>query len=203
VISKLALISLEKPRENAHNLVMETKPSQSISKVEKLTTAKPKTRPRVAKFKAYQLGTDVKAIEVTIVGKSVTVSLLKQHLQLLAVGAIKKTEQKFDYQKIARVFEGWLTDSELTAAIYAEKLPQVATKKSRPLGSLEIDRASRLARIVELSERVFGDTEKSSRWLRKPRSKLAGQTPLELIATDAGGAVVEEMLHRIDHGMFA
>ena len=41
------------------------------------------------------------------------------------------------------------------------------------------------------------------RWLRKPKKALSGETPLAYLATEEGARVVEEMLHRIDHGLLA
>jgi hypothetical protein len=119
-----------------------------------------------------------------------------------AQAALSGKKRELKYSDFGKLFGGRLLESEIAGVVYSVDGKSVRSE-SRALTQTEIDRANRLARIVELSERVFGDAEKSSRWLKKPRAKLSGQTPLALIATDAGAAVVEEMLHRIDHGMFA
>ena len=67
----------------------------------------------------------------------------------------------------------------------------------------ETDKALRLARIADLARRVFGDDAKAHRWLRKQKRELNGQTPLAFLASETGARMVEQMLHRIDHGMFA
>jgi putative toxin-antitoxin system antitoxin component (TIGR02293 family) len=72
-----------------------------------------------------------------------------------------------------------------------------------PLTVEETDKALRLARIAVQAERVFGAPEKAHRWLRKAKRELKGETPLAYLASEAGARVVEEMLHRIEHGMFA
>jgi len=72
-----------------------------------------------------------------------------------------------------------------------------------PLTVEETDKALRLARIAVQAERVFGEPEKAHRWLRKAKRELNGETPLAYLASEAGARVVEEMLHRIEHGMFA
>lgn len=72
-----------------------------------------------------------------------------------------------------------------------------------PLTVEETDKAVRLARVDKLAAKVFGDAAKSSRWLRKPKASLGGETPLAYLATEAGARAVEEMLNRIDHGIFA
>jgi putative toxin-antitoxin system antitoxin component (TIGR02293 family) len=60
-----------------------------------------------------------------------------------------------------------------------------------------------LARVGRLAVNVFGDTAKAHRWLHKPKKALGGETPLACLRTEAGARIVEEMLHRIDHGILA
>jgi putative toxin-antitoxin system antitoxin component (TIGR02293 family) len=67
----------------------------------------------------------------------------------------------------------------------------------------ETDKALRLERIAVQAERVFGDADKAHRWLRKAKRELKGETPLAWLASEAGARVVEEMLFRIEHGIFA
>ncbi len=67
----------------------------------------------------------------------------------------------------------------------------------------ETDKALRLERIAVQAERVFGDADKAHRWLRKAKRELNGETPLAWLASEAGARVVEEMLFRIEHGIFA
>ena len=67
----------------------------------------------------------------------------------------------------------------------------------------ETDKALRLARIATQAERVFGAADKAHRWLREPKRALQGETPVAYLATEGGARVVEEMLYRIEYGMFA
>lgn len=67
----------------------------------------------------------------------------------------------------------------------------------------ETDKALRLERIAVQAEHVFGDPEKAHRWLRKAKRELNGETPLAYLASEGGARVVEEMLFRIEHGIFA
>lgn len=74
--------------------------------------------------------------------------------------------------------------------------------KQEPLTVEESDKALRLARIADLAGRVFGDGDKAHRWLRKPKRALNGLAPLAFLASETGARTVEQMLYRIDHGMF-
>jgi putative toxin-antitoxin system antitoxin component (TIGR02293 family) len=58
----------------------------------------------------------------------------------------------------------------------------------------ESDRVVRLTRIQALTEDVFGDAEKASRWLREKLAILDGKPPLEVVRTESGARVVEQIL---------
>ncbi len=66
----------------------------------------------------------------------------------------------------------------------------------------EQDRAFRLAQIQSEADRVFGNPDKASRWLRSQNNRLSGQTPLSILKSAAGATLVTELLVQIDHGMF-
>lgn len=75
-------------------------------------------------------------------------------------------------------------------------------KQGEPLTTDEADRVLRIARVAGEAERVFGDSQKSRRWLARENA-LLGASPLSLLATDAGSRDVEAELMRIDWGDFA
>ncbi len=91
--------------------------------------------------------------------------------------------------------------------LFSLVVPRRTLARRRQMGERlspeESGRAVRLARIVQLSERVFGDPAKAHRWLRKPSPMLEGGAPVTLLKTETGAQLVEQTLHRIDHGMFA
>ena len=67
----------------------------------------------------------------------------------------------------------------------------------------ESDRAARVARALVLAERTFANRDKANRWLHRGLGALGGRTPMELIRTDAGARVVENLLARISWGAAA
>lgn len=74
------------------------------------------------------------------------------------------------------------------------------------LSTDESDRAARLARIHALATQTLGDQTKANHWLREPAPGLSGtpvQTPLDLLATEAGARHVEERLLQIAYGLYA
>lgn len=60
----------------------------------------------------------------------------------------------------------------------------------------------RIANIIKLSDQVFGNHEKSKRWLHKPLKVLNGKSPMEMLDSEEGACIVENLLGRIDEGYF-
>jgi len=91
--------------------------------------------------------------------------------------------------------------------IYSVVIPARTLKHRRsrkePLTPDESDKLARLVRIYDLTVQVFGDREKAIRWLNHPKQRYDARTPLQMLRTELGGRMVEEMLIQIDEGMFA
>ncbi len=67
----------------------------------------------------------------------------------------------------------------------------------------ESDRAVRAARTLVLAERVFAEREKAFSWMRQPKKRFHGDTPMTMLETETGARLVEQMLVQVDDGMFA
>src|SRR6185312_1294861 len=97
---------------------------------------------------------------------------------------------------------GRLTPAELDQVV----LPRKTLANRRKLGTLtpeQSDRLVRVARVIAAAEDTFGSREKAGKWLRRPTSTLAGESPLDLLDTDEGAREVETLLGRIAHGIAA
>ena len=102
----------------------------------------------------------------------------------------------------------FLATSGLTLSdIYDIVIPARTLKHRRvrrePLTADESDKFARLVRIYRQSIRTLGDREQAVAWLNAPKRRFSGRTPLEIMRTEWGGRMVEEMLGQIDEGMFA
>ena len=67
----------------------------------------------------------------------------------------------------------------------------------------ESDKALRAARVLALAERVFANRDKALSWMRKPKKRFQGESPMQMLQTEAGARLVEQMLIQLDEGMFA
>ena len=72
----------------------------------------------------------------------------------------------------------------------------------KPLTPAQSDRVYRIARVGAHAEEVFADADTARDWLASPNRALSGASPLDLLDTDAGTEQVEEVLLRIEHGVF-
>jgi putative toxin-antitoxin system antitoxin component (TIGR02293 family) len=76
-------------------------------------------------------------------------------------------------------------------------------KKSGRLSPDESDRLLRLARVVARAAEVLGNDERAGAWLRGSVRALGGIRPLDLLDTDLGAQQVEQVLGRIEHGVYS
>ena len=60
-----------------------------------------------------------------------------------------------------------------------------------------------LQQLAEHGVDVFEDQGKFNRWLRRPLPLLANQSPLDLLDTASGFQVVDELLGRIEYGVYS
>jgi putative toxin-antitoxin system antitoxin component (TIGR02293 family) len=112
-------------------------------------------------------------------------------------------QKRLPLSSLDALLQNGITDEEVYSLILPRRT--LAHRKSR-LESLtheESDRAVRIARIASLAEEVFAEDAKAARWLRKPKVRFDGRTPLEMLATEAGARLVEEMLLQLDYGFAA
>ena len=96
-----------------------------------------------------------------------------------------------------------LTFTEMAATVISPRTLKHRKARGQNLSPEESERAVRVASIIALAEKVFGNHDKALRWLRHSSDRLGDRTPLSLLHTEAGGREIESMLHGIDHGIFS
>jgi putative toxin-antitoxin system antitoxin component (TIGR02293 family) len=104
---------------------------------------------------------------------------------------------------VKALVRGGLSDAEVYQLIVPRRTLAHRIAKHQSLSKDESDKAVRVARITAMAEQVFGEPERAWRWLRKSKRRFGGKTPVEMLATEAGARLVEEMIGQIEHGIFA
>ena len=112
-------------------------------------------------------------------------------------------EKRLPAAAIEALVRGGLSNAEAYRLIVPRRTLAHRLAKHQPLSREESDRAVRVARITASAEQIFGDPERAWRWLRKPKRRFDGKPPIEMLATEAGARLVEEMIAQIDDGLAA
>ena len=71
------------------------------------------------------------------------------------------------------------------------------------LGPGESDRLVRFARLMGKAVEVFEGEEAARRWLKAPQVGLGGAVPLDYAETELGAREVEDLLGRIEYGVYS
>ncbi len=86
-------------------------------------------------------------------------------------------------------------------------IPERTLARRRAVGRLapdESERLFRLSRIFEKAVDLFeGDREAAVGWLTAPRKALGEATPLSYSRTELGAREVENLIGRLEHGVFS
>jgi len=73
----------------------------------------------------------------------------------------------------------------------------------QPLDAGHSDRVLRFARLFRLAAELYdGDEDAARAWLSKPARALDGETPLDHAETEAGAREVENLIGRLEHGVY-
>jgi len=95
-------------------------------------------------------------------------------------------------------------DQSLTQAIGMslrtyQRHTSTATKQLNPEQS---GRTWKLAEILAQATAVFGSKEEAEQWLERPAPGLNQRKPIDLLATPAGVELVEDLLVRLEFGVY-
>lgn len=116
---------------------------------------------------------------------------------------VRLVEERLPTAAIDRLRRSGVTDAEIFSIVIPRRTLGHRRARRQHLTRDESDRVVRLVRIAARAEQVFGDRERCWRWLRAPKRQFHGRSPLQLVASEAGARLVEELLYRIDDGMAA
>jgi putative toxin-antitoxin system antitoxin component (TIGR02293 family) len=76
-------------------------------------------------------------------------------------------------------------------------------RAARRLDAAESDRLVRAARIVQQALGLFeGDAQAARAWLAAPQRAFGGATPLAFARTETGAREVENLIGRLEHGVY-
>jgi putative toxin-antitoxin system antitoxin component (TIGR02293 family) len=104
----------------------------------------------------------------------------------------------------ARVVEtGLLSPEELDHLVIPRRTFARRHAAKHLLTAEESDRLLRVVRMIVRAVEALGDSDKAASWLRRANKSLGGRTPISLLASDLGARLVEQILGRIEYGVYS
>ncbi|MBI4698285.1 MAG: DUF2384 domain-containing protein [Nitrospirae bacterium] len=80
---------------------------------------------------------------------------------------------------------------------------QIKDKEEARLNAVESDRLFRVMKIFAIAQDVLEDKEQAIKWLHSRQFGLGRRIPLEVVQTEIGAREVEDLLMRIEHGVYS
>jgi putative toxin-antitoxin system antitoxin component (TIGR02293 family) len=116
---------------------------------------------------------------------------------------VRLVESGLPTKVVRHLLDRGLSKDEVYGVIVNPRTLKHRKSKKQPLSTEESERAVRAARILARAQAVLGDEQSALDWLRKPKKRFEGRSPMQMLSTETGGRLVEQMLIQIDEGMFA
>lgn len=130
-------------------------------------------------------------------------SILGVHVQS-AETLRKKIESGLPYDAVSRLQRAF--DLPMPALSRCVQIPLRTLARRRSTGRLlptESERVFRMAQLLAGAERLFdGDRAAARAWLVQPNVALGGEAPLDVSRTEVGARQVEDLIGRLEHGVF-
>jgi putative toxin-antitoxin system antitoxin component (TIGR02293 family) len=86
------------------------------------------------------------------------------------------------------------------------RIPKRTLIRRRAGGKLNTEESERLLRLSTVFEKAVGlfegDARAARRWLATPSMELDNRTPLDFARTEFGAREVEDLIGRLEHGVF-
>ncbi len=111
----------------------------------------------------------------------------------------------FSFGTLERVRkETGLPMEQLAVSIGMSPRTLTRRKKEKKLSAAESDRLVTVSRLLAQAVELFeGDKEKALRWFMQSNRALGKLTPLEMARTETGAREVENLIGRLEHGVFS
>lgn len=116
----------------------------------------------------------------------------------------QKVEAGLSYDSFERVGKvSGLSLDDLRTAVRIAPRTLTRRRQENKLSPEESDRLVSLSRLLSLTFELFGgDAHAGLRWFTSKNRALGGIAPLEAAATETGSREVENLIGRLEHGVF-
>jgi putative toxin-antitoxin system antitoxin component (TIGR02293 family) len=117
---------------------------------------------------------------------------------------IEQIKRGFDVVSLTRLSqEIQVTTQQLAEIASIAKRTLARRKREGRLNMLESEKIYRIATLFDRAVQVLGSAEQARLWLKTPKKALREQTPLQHSETEVGAREVEDLLGRLEYGVFS
>jgi putative toxin-antitoxin system antitoxin component (TIGR02293 family) len=118
---------------------------------------------------------------------------------------IRQVERGFSFNALRSMeSHSGISVARIAAIIGIPERTLARRKTEGRLSSDESERLLRISRIFENAVDLFeGDRTNALKWLTTPKKAFENQTPLEYSRTELGAREVENLMGRLEHGVFS
>ena len=118
---------------------------------------------------------------------------------------IREVMRGFSYKALAALEANSGVSVQTLAEIIG--IPERTLARRKAAGRLAPDESERLLRVSSVFEKAVelfeGDVFSAVQWLATPKRALEKQTPLDYARTEVGAREVENLIGRLEHGVFS
>lgn len=118
---------------------------------------------------------------------------------------LKRVETGFNFNTFERFKRNVDLQTEDLAHLLQIRLRTLARRREK--GRFTADESDRLLRVSRVFGKALalfeGNLEAARTWLSTPAPALAGRTPQDLSTTEVGAREVENLIGRLEHGVFS
>jgi putative toxin-antitoxin system antitoxin component (TIGR02293 family) len=118
---------------------------------------------------------------------------------------MQQIERGFSFEALLKLEANSGVSLALLASVIG--IPERTLARRKAVGKLEPGESERLLRVSNLFEKCVelfdGDVTAAVHWLTSPKKALNREAPLLYARTELGAREVEDLIGRLDHGIFS
>jgi putative toxin-antitoxin system antitoxin component (TIGR02293 family) len=121
------------------------------------------------------------------------------------IALVESIEKGLSFSALERIVKEYrFAIQDLAKTIGISQRTLTRRKIEKRLSKSESDRLVSVARLLEQATELFEeDKEKTVQWLGAPNRGLGGRTPLQMAQTETGLREVENLIGRLENGIFS
>lgn len=134
-----------------------------------------------------------------------TTAALRQNQSVAGIHAqIGRIEAGLSFRAVQNLQKALAIPMETLAGVLGMSRATLHRRKNQgKIDKGESERLVRYQRLLKKAEDVFGDASNAREWLTQKQAGLGNAVPLEFAKTEIGAREVENLLGRIEYGVYS